>query len=434
MRFVTMLLAAMALVAGTAAPAGASTMKTLYSFCKKSGCKDGGAPNGVMVAPTGEIYGTAQGGNQVFELLPKSGGEWKYKALYTFCSQPNCADGLAPFGKLIMDVDGDLYGTTFQGGFGNQGVVFELIKAANHKKWTYKTLAQFCTSGNCGPAVSPEFGLAYAGESSGALYDGKSPLFGIAGGGTPFGKCNPDCGTVYELTLKGKTWSIATIYEFCAVMFATCPDGSRPMGELLVDATGKTLTGAAEMDAGGTGAVFRLTHSGSSWTESLLYSFCQIGDNCNDGAAPSAGVTPDAAGNLYGMTDLGGGAAEDGVIYKVTSPLHEQALYSFCKLTNCADGRHPVSNNILIDTSGNLFGATFQGGGHDIDQEGLGGGTLFKFNGSALQTLYSFCAQPSCTDGEYPTDQIAFGPSGTIVGSTQAGGAYGHGEIYQLTP
>ena len=191
---------------------------------------------------------------------------------------------------------------------------------------------------------------------------------------------------------------------------------------------------AGPWTSGPLGAAFKLTHSGSSWTQSLLYSFCQIGDDCNDGASPGAGVTPDAAGNLYGMTTLGGGAAEAGVIYKITPSLHEQVLYSFCKLTNCADGRHPVSGNILIDASGNLFGATFQGGGHNIDQEGLGGGTLFKFNGSTLQTLYSFCAQPSCTDGEYPTDQIAFGPSGTIVGSTEAGGAYGRGAIYQLTP
>lgn len=435
MRFVTMLAVAMALTVGAAMPAGASTMKVIYSFCKKSSCKDGGTPNGVMVAPTGEIYGTASGGTgQVFQLIPKSGGKWRHKTLYTFCSQTGCADGETPFGKLIMDVSGDLYGTTFEGGASNQGVVFELVKAPNHKRWTYKMLAQFCATGNCGPAAAPQFGLAYAGESSGALYDGKSPLFGIANGGTPFGICSPSCGTVYEVSLKGTKWSIATLYQFCAVFFGTCPDGSRPMGDLLVDATGNNLTGAAETNGGGAGAVFRLTRSGSSWTESLLYSFCQVGDNCDDGGGPSAGVTPDAAGNLYGLTSIGGGVTESGVLYKITPQLHEQALYGFCKLTDCADGRQPGGNNILVDASGNLFGATFRGGGHDIDQQGRGGGTLFKFSGSTLQTLYSFCAQPNCTDGEYPIGQIAFGPSGTIFGSTETGGAYGKGEIYQLTP
>jgi uncharacterized repeat protein (TIGR03803 family) len=413
--------------------AHASTVTVIHSFCKKSGCPDGGTPNGVFVASSGDIYGTTQfGSGTVFEMKKpkKSGKQWKAKTIYTFCALANCADGRSPFSKLVADAQGDLYGTTFSGGAGNMGTVFELVKGTK-KSWALKTLASFCIPGNCDPAASPQYGLSYAGESSGAPYDGKSPLFGLAGGGTPFGACKPNCGTAYEVTLSNGTWTLQTIYEFCTQ--ANCSDGYRPVGELLVDSTGSNLTGAAATGVeGNNGGVFKLTRSGSSWTEQVLYAFCQT-DSCSDGAAPGYGPTPDAAGNLIGMASRGGNDSFDGVLYKITPALQEQILYSFCALTNCTDGAEPGANNILIDASGDLYGATQFGGGNDIDSFGNGGGTLFKFAGGSLQTLYRFCAQANCADGEYPT-QLAFGRSGTIVGTTSGGGAYKFGEVFQITP
>jgi uncharacterized repeat protein (TIGR03803 family) len=434
------MVAAIAFVSAPVVPSQAATMQTIYSFCKKGVCPDGASPTGVFAAPSGEVYGHvfsgANGVGAVFELLPPktSGGKWKEKLIYKFCALTDCADGAKPAAAPIMDVHGNLYGVTFGGGNDNQGTVFELVKPVKHKKWRLKTLVQFCIStSNCDPSNEPLYGLSYAGASSGALYDGKSPLFGVANGGNQFASCNPECGTVYEVALKQGTWSLTTLYQFCAVGFS-CSDGDRPTGSLLVDATGSMLTGTVQAAGNSPGALFALKRNGASWTETLPYAFCQVGD-CEDGIAPSGGVTPDATGNLFGTTNLGG-TANLGVLYKITpgTPYKQQTLYSFCQAADCADGREPGEGNVLIDASGNLFGTTFNGGGHDIDEFKEGGGTLFEFSGGQIHTLYGFCAQPNCADGEYPNGPIAFGPSGTFFGTTEGGGAFGRGSVYQLTP
>jgi len=137
--------------------------KTLYAFCSLKGCPDGGFPNDVVMDSAGNLYGTTfAGGNikdpcspsgyygcgVVFEFAPSTG---QYNVLHAFCTS-DCADGAYPrSAKLVIDKEGNLYGTT--GGGGNQagyygaGVVFELVRGPSG--WSEKVLHTFCSRHNC---------------------------------------------------------------------------------------------------------------------------------------------------------------------------------------------------------------------------------------------------------------------------------------------
>jgi len=87
-----------------------------------------------------------------------------------------------------------------------------------------------------------------------------------------------------------------------------------------------------------------------------------------------------------------------------------------------------------MDISGNLFGATQTGGRYRTDSGNLGGGTVFQWTGSTLETLYSFCKLRDCADGEYPVAGLVMDASGDLFGATQYGGKYHAGVVFELTP
>lgn len=423
------LAAAMCLAPHTAG--AAPSVHLIYSFCSASRCADGETPSGLVINKHGILYGTTTAGGKkghgaVFQLSSKKGGSWKEKVLYSFCSQNSCADGDSPTAEPMLDTLGNVYGTTSKGGRANVGTAFELVKSGN---WALKTLTSICSPNDC-VANTPRSGLSYPGQSSGAAYDGSSALFGVADAGTMSGKCKPHCGTVFEITNSGGQWSMKTIYDFCAVDINGCSDGFNPFGDMLVNSNGTAITGTVLAGASGGGAVYKLT-PGSPWKETILYAFCKT-PPCSDGSAPNGGVTPDAAGNLLGQTSLGGNS-NSGLVYKI-SGTSEQVLYKFCQLANCADGRGPSQNPLLIDSKGNLYGATNAGGGHTNDPLHIGGGTLFKLSGGTLQTAYAFCAQTNCIDGAYPLMPIAVASTGKMYGIVTDGGAFGAGAVYEWTP
>ena len=158
-------------------------MQVLYSFCPQSGCADGSQPvAGLIMDAAGNLYGTTKVGGTggtggafgqgvVFKLAP-DGTE---TVLYSFCSQANCTDGLQPFAGLIMDAAGNLYGTTLNGGIGSgSGVVFKLAPDG-----TQTVLYSFCSQANCTDGLAPQAGLLM--DAAGNLY-GTTALGGIAPG------------------------------------------------------------------------------------------------------------------------------------------------------------------------------------------------------------------------------------------------------------
>jgi uncharacterized repeat protein (TIGR03803 family) len=176
----------------------------IHKFCLMSNCSDGMLPSAVIMDGTGNLYGTtasggANGAGTVFELSPPPVGKtsWTEKNLYNFCAQKNCGDGYLPGGGVILDVSGNLYGTTAFGGYtgGATGTMFKLSPpGAGTTRWTETILHDLCWWKAC-PWGRDIAGLTYRGAASGALYDGISPIYAAASSGG-YG----DNGTLFALT------------------------------------------------------------------------------------------------------------------------------------------------------------------------------------------------------------------------------------------
>src|SRR5579863_4075139 len=245
----------------------------------------------------------------------------------------------------------------------------------------------------------------------------------------------------------------AVLYNFTGV-----PDGSGPQSRLTFH--GGNLYGTTNSGGLGSGTVFELSPNGSGgWTESVLYSFT----GGTDGANPTYSyVTFDSAGNLYG-TAYAGGAVGYGVVYELSpsgTSWTESVLYSFASGT---DGANPV-NGLIMDSSGNLYGTTYAGGsqgnGTVFQMTPSGGswteaviyqmssnyaGLVMDGSGNIFGTNHksAFKLSPNGKGGWKPSVIYTFGaganPNGTIVldtagniyGTTLAGG--GDGNVYKLT-
>src|ERR1700729_297771 len=176
-------------IAGTLAlatplSASAGTLDTLHSFCTETNCGDGDTPrNGLVMDASGNLYGTTEFGGKygkglVFKLIPNA-KKTKYTEhiLKNFCAKSGCPDGAYPSSDLIMDADGDLYGTTEGGGKHTDGAVFKMRPVTNG--WAFSLIHSFCASPpDCPDGGVPAAALAYTGQASGAPWDETSPLFG----------------------------------------------------------------------------------------------------------------------------------------------------------------------------------------------------------------------------------------------------------------
>jgi len=412
------------------ARAQADTLTTLYSFCTEFNCADGDDPQGGLAADaSGNLYGTtseggARGGGTVFELIHPSGGKgWKYRVLYNFCAN-ECAGGeTLSLVTPVIDSAGNVYGTTVMGGSADFGTVFKLTPNANGKRWTNTILYNFCTRSSACPDGYYPGPLTYAGAGSGALYDGASPLYGVAGGGGKHFQ-----GVAYSLTpnAHGK-WVQKTLYAFCKEGGPACTDGKFPYG-LTVDGNGN-LAGVAGGGINNSGVAFRLSPvvGERQWAETLLYAFCSLA-NCADGNDPRP-VIVDQAGNLVGVAAQGGNTACNGgcgIIFKIAPDGTESVLYDFCSMSNCQDGSFPFTT-LAMDETGNLFGTAANRGANNT-------GTAFEFDGSALQVLYSFCSKTDCSDGSFPEEGLVLDPAHDLFGLTAGGGAANLGTVFELKP
>jgi uncharacterized repeat protein (TIGR03803 family) len=394
------------------------SLVTIYSFCPQPNCVDGSNPwAGLTMDSKDNLYGTtlfggANGGGVVFKVSSMA----QESTLYSFGSQPG--DGTNPYAGVIMDAEGNLYGTTAEGGRGGSGTncpyscgtAFELTSAG-----TETVLYSFCAQPDCTDGYLPYAGLLMEGGN----------LYGITNAG---GNTSNASGTIFELTPTGQE---SVLYAFCSHSnWPNCPDGSAPsFASLITDQNGNlygtTFDGGVNTSEcySGCGTVFKLTPSG---TETVLYSFCSQ-SNCVDGnnTWPSGGRTlvMDQNGNLYGTTYYGG-ANNAGTVFKLTSAGVESVLYSFCSQSGCKDGVNPAG--LIMDATGNLYGTTYYGGANNT-------GTVFMVSSSGKErTLYSFGSQPG--DGSGPAEGVIMGKEGNLYGTTYQGGANGYGTVFGLIP
>jgi uncharacterized repeat protein (TIGR03803 family) len=131
-------------------------------------------------------------------------------------------------------------------------------------------------------------------------------------------------------------------------------------------------------------------------------------------------------GELYGTT-AGGGINFGGTVFTVTQAGDLTTVYSFCSQTNCSDGEAPYAG-LVLGTDGDFYGSTFAGGA------GSCCGSVFKLTPSGMLTsLYSFCSQTNCTDGQWPYAPLAQGTGTSFYGTTYMGGVYGSGTAFKVT-
>ena len=138
-------------------------------------------------------------------------------------------------------------------------------------------------------------------------------------------------------------------------------------------------------------------------------------------------------GNFYGTTYVGGaygdciglyGDSTCGTVFKITPTGTLTTLYSFCSQSNCPDGEQPWGG-LVQASNGNFYGTT-QYGGPNGD-----GGTVFEITPSGtLTTLYSFVG----TDGVHPVAELVQGSDGNFYGTTSYGGAHVYGTAFKVTP
>jgi uncharacterized repeat protein (TIGR03803 family) len=359
----------------------------------------------------GNLYGTTAGysvnsilydGGGVFKLAPNGAAGWTWTALYHFCPQSDCTTGAAPRAGLIMDGAGNLYGTTPGGGSHNGGTVYRLSPTGTG--WSQSVLYSFCSQTSCADGLYPQSELIM--DAAGNLY-----------GTTPQGGGSQNSGTVYRLSPTGTGWSHSVLYSFCSQTI--CTDGGGPIGGLIVGGAGNLYGTTASGGSQNRGAVYRLSPTGSGWSETVLYSFCSQ-NNCADGQYPASGLIMDGAGNLYATTANGGGQ-NYGTVYRLSptsSGWSETVLYSFCSQTSCTDGLGPAAG-LIMDGAGNLYGTTESGGSQNH-------GTVYRLAptsaGWSETVLYSFCSQTNCSDGDFPLAELIMDGAGNLYGTTYDGG------------
>ncbi|HTU43063.1 MAG TPA: choice-of-anchor tandem repeat GloVer-containing protein [Candidatus Aquilonibacter sp.] len=156
-----------------------------------------------------------------------------------------------------------------------------------------------------------------------------------------------------------------------------------------------------------------------------LYSFCSLA-NCADGANPEAPLVEAADGGFYGTTTNGGANGDYGTVFKITAQGTLTTLYSFCAQIYCSDGEEPVGG-LVQAWDGNFYGTTFSGGSD-------GAGTIFKITAQGdFTSLYSFCVQPRCVDGSEPEAGLIQAIDGDFYGTSLAGGVNDEGTVFKVT-
>jgi uncharacterized repeat protein (TIGR03803 family) len=311
-----------------------------------------------------------------------------YTVLYNFGT--NIGDPLNP---QLSDViaqgrDGSLYSTTFSGGAHGLGTVFDITPGA-----TLTVLYDF--DGTLGEL--PNSGLTLA-------TDGK--FYGTTAAGGP-----SNAGTIFNTTPSGK---VTVLYNFTGGsdgFFPSAPPiqgtdgnfyGTTPYGGH------KTCNGGA-----GCGTVYKLTRSGQFTT---LHQF-----QSKEGAVPPGPVVEGTDGNLYGTT-VGGGTYNAGVVFKLTTAGKYTVLHNFDPYS---DGKDPVGP-LVQGSDGNFYGTTVAG------RDGQIRGVVFKITPTGSLTVLH--RLNGTTDGDNPYSGLVQATDGNFYGTASAGGTFGSGTIFRLSP
>ena len=411
---------------------GTATLTTLVSF---NGTDGSGPEAGLIADANGDLFGTTSGGGAsqegtVFEITDTATG---YATTPTTLASFDGTDGADPSGSLIVDADGDLFGTTLNGGAYGGGTVFEIVKTS---------------SGDSAPVTLFSFGTAAAGYPGGnhplggLFIDASGNLFGTTAGVSArssfLNPVNTDVGDVFEIakTATGYASTPTTLVAFTGTVTTVtgavvinAPNGADPQGSLIADANGDLFGTTQEAGANAAvagvpgrtyGTVFEImnTASGFSNTPNTLINF-----NGQNGNGPEGGLITDANGDLFGVTGV-----SSGTVFEIVKTANGYASTP----TTLASFSVPV-HGLTIDANGDLFGTTLGG---NINGVVVGNdGTVFEIAKTATgyastpTTLVTFAG----TNGSEPYAGLIADANGNLFGTTSLGGATNQGTVFEIT-
>jgi len=391
----------------TAFAAEAQTYQVIHNFV---GGADGAEPNyGLTIDSAGNLYGTTfegdAGTGTAYKLSQGSTG-WLLSPLYVFTV---VSDGVIPYSTLVPGPDGKLYGTT---GFGGIGSCMSYGQSGCGTVFSLQ-MPMTCHVAHCSWTETPLY--KFSGHADGSNPYGATLVFDQAGNlyGTTFngggGSCTSGCGVVFKLTPSGGSWTETVLYTFTGG-----PDGASPWAGVTLDAAGNLYGTTSAGGLYGDGTVYELSPAGSGWTQKTLHTF----QRQMDGGSPFSGVIFDPFGSLYGATQYGGPAG-GGTVFQMTSlggSWNFKTLYSFAG-SGGGRAKGPVGN-LVLDSAGNLYGSTAGDGAYRF-------GSVFKLS-HASSTGWTFTSLHDFTnglDGGSPRSNLVFDSAGNLYGTASVGGS-----------
>ena len=362
------------------------TYNLFHSMDNSAG--EGVNPQAPLVELNGIFYGTTLAGGTanlgtVFKMDASTG---QVTTIHSFVG--GNTDGAIPYSGLVIGSDGNLYGTTTNGGPAEYGTVFKVAFT------------------NSIPTV--EIAYFFAGTNS----DGANPVGGLIQGsdnafyGTTSNGGSNNLGTVYKITLLGGLVAENPIYHFTGV-----PVGEHPQSGLIKDSAGM-MYGTTSGGFSGVGTLYSIRTNGTiGFSKQFLTS---------DGATPYGPLLLGSDGKLYGTTSAGGQNGL-GVTFSISTAGDSYNYTSFAGTTS--DGSTPNGN--LIEINNKIYGTTLSGGTYAA-------GTIFSVTHAGTETMvYAF---GKLTDGANPTAGMVLAADGYYYGTTSTGGTNGLGTVYKFYP
>ncbi len=348
-----------------------------------------------MDKTTGTLYGTtwAPGSGTVYSLH-QNGGVWTHGILFNFGG----SDGAQPYAGVLEDSLGDIYGTTVYGGAYGMGVGYELIHQGH--AWTETVIHSFAGSGD---GAYPYAELV-SDPTTGALY------------GTTYSGGTSGCGTVFELTRSGGTWTETVLHSFLG------GDGCLSDSRVHEDAKGRLFGATPNGGAYGAGVVYMLTETEGKWSETVLYNFT----GGSDGNYPKDLDLEPTGDVIYGVTAAGGSSANGTVfeVFKSRGSWREKVLYNFMGFP---DGATPLGMH-LDRTTTTIYGTTKLGG-----NQGAGDGTVFELAKSGSSWNETILQNFGYNSGNFPWSRpIEDAKAGILYGTASSGGTDNGGVAYAV--
>jgi uncharacterized repeat protein (TIGR03803 family) len=418
------------LIAACLVPAQAQTVQTtLHAFAGSNGARPIG---GLLLGPDGNLWGTtteggANGTGIVFRIGPDGSG---YTVAHDFAAvvDGRNADGREPRGPLTVGADGRIYGGTTNGGPGDTGTLYSI----DPETLAFRVEFEFEQRSTTNPSIDggrPQFGISDGGD-------------GFYYGGTAVSGAN-DSGTLFRLRLAtdGAPAELTTLHSFASRPFREVgneddrnDDGWNVEGNLIRTAAGRLYGATSEGGPNDTGTLFSINDDGSDFT--TLFRFAAIDDEDVNvgGAIPEGRLALAADGMIYGTTQRGGRSGS-GVIFRIDPATDAvTVVYEFLPRTDgtrtSTDSSRPASG-LRLGPDGALYGA-----GRDGGAAATGGVFRYRPGQPGVQLLYSFSASDANgrnADGIGPGSGVIVGTPGTLLyGVTNDGGANGVGTIYRL--